>query len=364
MLDQRVRTDAADTVRYFNQQGVTVKVLSGDNPSTVGVVAERVGIATADQPLDARTLPTGEDELPALVDSHHVFGRVAPEQKQAIVAALQERGHVVAMLGDGVNDVPALKTADIGVAMGSGTSAARAVAELVLLNDAFAGLPHVVREGRRVIGNVERVAHLFLTKTTYALLLALAIGVARLPFPLLPRQLTLVGSLTIGIPSFFLAFGRRAPRARSGFVRRVLRFAVPAGVCAAVATFVAYAFGRLAPDVNLEESRTTATMVLLVVGLGLLLRLARPLTVWRRVLVGALALSYVAALTIPPLTEFFALNMPPPIVVLAALGAASMALWALDTALETEEAWLRAHGQRVWRAPVSRRRASSVDDID
>jgi magnesium-transporting ATPase (P-type) len=215
-----------------------------------------------------------------------------------------------------------------------------------------------------VIGNVERVAHLFLTKTTYALLLALAIGVARLPFPLLPRQLTLVGSLTIGIPSFFLAFGHRAPRARPGFVRPVLRFAVPAGVCSAVATFVAYAFGRWAPDVNLEEARTTATMVLLAVGLGLLLRLARPLTLWRRLLVAALAFSYLAALTVPPLTEFFALNMPPPVVVLAALGAASMALWALDTALESEEAWLRAHGQRSWRAPISRRRAPSIDDAD
>ena len=364
VLEQRVRNDAAATVRYFAEQGVTVKVLSGDNPRTVGVVADRVGIATAEQPVDATHLPTAEDELPALVDGRHVFGRVAPEQKQAIVTALQRRGHVVAMLGDGVNDVPALKTADIGVAMGSGTSAARAVAELVLLDDAFSGLPHVVREGRRVIGNVERVAHLFLTKTTYALLLALAIGVARLPFPLLPRQLTLVGSLTIGIPSFFLAFGHRAPRARSGFVRRVLRFAVPAGVCAAVATFVAYAFGRWAPDVNLEEARTTATMVLLAVGLGLLLRLARPLTLWRRLLVGALALSYLAALTVPPLTEFFALNMPPPVVVLAALGAASMALWALDTVLESEEAWLRAHGQRSWRAPISRRRAPSIDDLD
>ncbi|HWC11278.1 MAG TPA: hypothetical protein VG455_08660, partial [Acidimicrobiales bacterium] len=170
--------------------------------------------------------------------------------------------------------------------------------------------------------------------------------------------------LTIGIPSFFLAFGRRAPRARPGFVRPVLRFAVPAGICAAVATFLAYAFGRLAPDVNLDEARTTATIVLLAVGLNFLLRLARPLTVWRRLLVGALALSYVASLTVPPLTEFFALNMPPPIVVLAALGAASIALWALDTALESEEAWLRAHGHRPWQAPVSRRRAPSVDESD
>ena len=331
VLEQRVRPEATTTIRYFADQGVRLKVLSGDHPRTVGVVADRVGIATAREPVDASRLPDGPHELAALAEGRHVFGRVGPAEKEALIGALRERGHVVAMVGDGVNDVRALKAADIGVAMGSGSQAARAVAELVLLDDSFAGLPPVVREGRRVIANVERVANLFVTKTTYALFLALAIGVARLPFPLLPRQLTLVGSLTIGIPSFFLAFSRRAPRARPGFIHRVLGFAVPAGVFAAAATFLAYTLGRVAPDVNLDESRTTATMVLLAVGLFFLDRVARPLTLGRAALIGAMAAAYLAVLVVPPASDFFALNVPPPVVVLAALGAASMAVWALDT---------------------------------
>jgi cation-transporting ATPase E len=292
--------------------------------------------------------------LADLVEQRHAFGRVGPDTKQAIVHALQARGHVVAMVGDGVNDVRALKSADIGLAIGSGTQAARSVSELVLMNDSFSGLPHVVREGRRVMGNVERVANLFVTKTTYALLLALAIGVATLPFPLLPRQLTLVGSLTIGIPSFFLAFSRRAPRARPGFVPRVLAFAVPAGICAAGATFVAYALGRLAPDVNLDESRTIATMVLLGVGLSLLARLARPLTWARRGLILGLAAAYLLALVVPAASEFFLLNVPPPIVTLAAFGSASIAMWVFDFVVSTQEVWMR--WLRAWGSRLSRSR--------
>jgi cation-transporting P-type ATPase E len=307
--------------------------------------------------VDARHLPEAAADLADLAERRHAFGRVGPDAKQDIVQALRARGHVVAMVGDGVNDVRALKTADIGLAMGSGTHAARAVSELVLLNDSFAGLPHVVREGRRVMGNVERVANLFVTKTTYALLLALAIGVATLPFPLLPRQLTLVGSLTIGIPSFFLAFSRRAPRARPGFVPRVLAFAVPAGVCAAGATFVAYALGRLAPDVNLDESRTIATMVLLVVGLALLVRLARPLTRGRRAMIAGLGAAYVLALVVPAASEFFLLNVPPPIVIVAALGSASIAMWVFDWVVGTQDVWDR--WLKRWGARLRREQAAS-----
>jgi cation-transporting ATPase E len=341
VLHQRIRPDAGATVRYFARQGVTVKVLSGDHPRTVGTVAGGVGIATTGAPVDARHLPSTPGELADLAEERHAFGRVGPEAKQAIVEALQARGHVVAMVGDGVNDVRALKSADIGLAMGSGTHAARAVSELVLLDDSFAGLPHVVQEGRRIMGNVERVANLFVTKTIYALLLALAIGVATLPFPLLPRQLTLVGALTIGIPSFFLAFSRRAPRARPGFVPRVLAFAVPAGVCAACATFVAYALGRLAPDVNLDESRTIATMVLLGVGLALLARLIRPLTWLRRGLIAALAAAYLLALVVPAAKDFFLLNVPPPVVTLAALGSASIAMWVFDFVVRSQDVWMK-----------------------
>jgi cation-transporting ATPase E len=337
-LEQTIRSDAAATVTYFAEQGVTIKVLSGDHPRTVGAVAERVGIAPAAEALDARDLPQEGPGLAELAEQRHVFGRVSPDRKKAIINALQGGGHVVAMVGDGVNDTSALKEADIAVGMGSGTPAARAVSELVLLDDAFSSLPEVVQEGRRVMGNVERVANIFLTKTVYALLLALAIGVATFPFPFLPRQLTLISAVTIGIPAFLLAFSHRAPRARLGFVARVLRFAVPAGVCAACATFISYAFARVAPDVNLDEARTTATMVLVTIGLALVARLASPLTLPRRALIASLAAAYLVILVVPATSDVFALNVPPPIVIVAALGSASIAMWVFEAAMRYQDA--------------------------
>ena len=330
VLEDKVRDEAPDTVRYFKEQGVEVKVFSGDHPQTVGAVVARAGVDPGAGAVDARELPGDKRDLGRLLSERNVFGRVAPEQKLGLIEALQGNGHVVAMVGDGVNDVPALKAADIGVALGSGTQAARAVAELVLLNDSFAGLPHVVREGRRAMANVERVANLFVTKTVYAMLLALSIGVAGLQFPFLPRHLTLIGAVTIGIPSFFLALAPGAPRARPGFVPRVLRFAIPAGTWAAIATFSAYALARLEPDVSLTEARTTATLALVTVGLALLIRLSQPLTRGRRWLVAAMIAGVLATLLVAPLSEFFALNVPPAIVVLAATGAAAIAMWGLE----------------------------------
>ena len=233
-LEERIRGDAPDTIAYFADQGVAVKVISGDNPATVGAVAAKVGLLGETAPVDARTLPEDPEPLADVLEQSSVFGRVQPHQKRAMVHALQRRGHVVAMTGDGVNDVLALKDADVGVAMGSGSSASRGVAQVVLLDDSFASMPRVVAEGRRVIGNVERVANLFVTKSVYALLLALAVGVAQRPFPFLPRHLTIVSSLTIGIPAFFLALGPNEERSRPGFVGRVARFAIPAGTVAAV----------------------------------------------------------------------------------------------------------------------------------
>jgi cation-transporting ATPase E len=197
-----------------------------------------------------------------------VFGRVAPHQKQAMVKALQSRGHTVAMTGDGVNDVLALKEADLGVAMGSGSAASRAVAPIVLMDSSFASLPSVLAEGRQVIANVERVANLFLTKTVYATLLALAVGVAQLPFPFLPRHLTIISSLTIGVPAFFLALAPNNRRYRPGFVGRVLRFAVPAGAVAATATMAAYALARDTEGVGLGIDLPSRLVVLSAVGLA------------------------------------------------------------------------------------------------
>jgi magnesium-transporting ATPase (P-type) len=318
-LSDQLRPDATSVLREFARDGIAVKVISGDDPRTVGALAVRAGLDRV-AAVDARTLPEPGPELVAAVESGTVFGRVTPQQKQAMVAALQSAGHVVAMTGDGVNDVLALKHADVGVAMGSGSPASCAVAQLVLLDDQFSALPPTLAEGRRVIGNVERVARLFVTKSVYSLLLALAVGVAVLPFPFLPRHLSLIGALTIGIPGVVLAIAPNAARAAPGMVSRVLRFAVPVGLLAATATFAGYYVTRLLPDVDLDEARTTATLVLLSVGLLVLVRLAQPFTRARRLLLAAMAAAMVLAVVVPGLRVFFALDPPPPIVMLAAVG--------------------------------------------
>jgi cation-transporting P-type ATPase E len=318
VIGDQVRGDAADTVAWFAAEGVQVKVVSGDHPRTVGAIAGQVGIAGADQPVDARSLPDAEAALADLVEARSVFGRVVPRQKREMVEALETRGHVVAMTGDGVNDVLALKDADLGIAMGGGSAASRAVAELVLMDGRFATLPAVMAEGRRVIANIERVAKVFVTKTVYATVLALAVGLAGLAFPFLPRHLTLISSLTIGIPGFFLALEPNTQRARPGFVRRTLAFAAPAGLVAALGTLVAYQVADVA-DVPQDQARTTATLALAGLGLVVLALAARPLNPLRRLLLAAMAAAFVVVLLVPFLRVFFALDLPPLQVALAAL---------------------------------------------
>jgi len=310
LFEEKVRPDAAETLRYFSDQGMLLKVISGDSPRTVAAVARRVGLPGADVGVDARELPDDQEALAEVLETRSVFGRVSPHQKRAMVAALQSRGHVVAMTGDGVNDALALKDADIGVAMGNGAPATRAVAQLVLLDGRFATLPGVVGEGRRVIANIERVANLFVTKTVYAMLLAIAVGVARWPYPFLPRHLTIVSSLSIGIPAFFLALAPNARRYVPGFVNRVLRFALPVGLVAATATFGAYAAARVEAGIGLDESRTMATLVLLVVGLWILVLLARPITGWRASLVTWMVGAFAVILVVPDLRDFYGLDLP------------------------------------------------------
>jgi cation-transporting P-type ATPase E len=287
-LEQRIRADAAPTLAYFERQQVTLKVISGDNAVSVGAVAASLGLAGAEHPVDARTLPQEPHELGGVVAENSVFGRVTPRQKQQMVAALQAEGHTVAMTGDGVNDVLALKSADIGVAMGSGSGAARAVAQIVLLDEKFATLPEVVAEGRRVVGNVERVSNLFLVKSFESFLLVVLTGIARLPYPFLPRHTTLVGALTIGTPAFFLALAPNAALARTGFVRRVLRFTVPAGLISGAAAFVSYNLARIEPGAQLRTEQTSAMVTLFTVSLYVLTLVARPFVWWKYVLVGAM----------------------------------------------------------------------------
>jgi len=339
-LEEQVRPEAPDTIAWFRRQGVAVKVISGDHPVTVGNVAEQVGVEGASQPVDARDLPEDPQALADLLEERSVFGRVQPHQKRAMVAALQSRGHVVAMTGDGVNDVLALKDADIGVSMGSGSGATRSVAQLVLLDDSFASLPAVVAEGRRVIANIERVANLFVTKSVYALLLSIAIGVAQLPFPFYPRHLTIISSLTIGIPGFFLALAPNERRAQPGFVGRVARFAVPAGVVAAAATFGGYYLARTEPGISLAGERTTAVIVLFLVAAWVLMILARPLTKARVAMLSSLGLAFVLAMSIPFTRDFFELRIPPVIVVFAAIGIAAIAIGVLEAGWQVVE-WRR-----------------------
>ncbi|MEU3458440.1 HAD-IC family P-type ATPase [Streptomyces sp. NPDC006733] len=311
VLEQRLRPDAADTLRYFAEQGVQAKVISGDNAVSVGAVAGKLGLPGADHPVDARQLPTDRDEMAEVLENGAVFGRVTPQQKRDMVAALQSRGHNVAMTGDGVNDVLALKDADIGVSMGSGSEATRAVAQIVLLNNSFATLPSVVAEGRRVIGNITRVATLFLTKTVYSVLLALLVVFWQVPYPFLPRHLTLLSTLTIGVPAFFLALAPNKERAKPHFVRRVMRYSAPAGIICAVATFGEYLLARhhYTGDGALDAETSNATLTLFLISLWVLAIVARPYTLWRICLVLAMAGGFLIVLVTPWLQDFFALKL-------------------------------------------------------
>ncbi|MDQ1415321.1 MAG: cation-transporting P-type ATPase [Acidimicrobiaceae bacterium] len=324
-----VRSDAADTLRYFTAQGVSLKIISGDNPVTVGAIARRVQLPGTAEPMDARHLPTDPAELAAMLDERAVFGRVTPQQKRSIVHGLQSLGHVVAMTGDGVNDTLALKDADIGVAMGSGTPATRAVAQLVLLDSEFSVLPGVVAEGRRVIANVERVANLFLTKNVMSLVLALAVAVAGWPFPFLPRHLTLVSTVVIGLPGFLLALGPSTQRFTPGFVPRVLKFAIPSGVIAAIAVFITYGLARDANNTP-AQSKTAATIVLFLVSLWVLAIQARPMRPWKMALVAAMGGLGALAFALPVGRQFYDLRLPSALIAAAACALAAGAAIALE----------------------------------
>ncbi|HEY8471622.1 MAG TPA: HAD-IC family P-type ATPase [Natronosporangium sp.] len=326
VLAQKLRAAAADTLRWFAEQDVDAKVISGDNAVAVGAIARQLGLAGADRPVDARQLPDDPAPLAEALERHSVFGRVTPHQKRSFVGALQSRGHLVAMTGDGVNDVLALKDADLGIAMGSGSGASRAVAKVVLLDDDFTVLPAVLGEGRRVLANIERVANLFLTKTVYSLVLGLSIAIAGLPFLMLPRHGTLINAVTIGIPAFFLALAPSNERARGGFVPRVLRFAIPAGIICALASFTAYLIARSRPELDTTGQRSVATITLFLVAFFVLVLIARPLALWKLGLLAAMATGFGLVLAVPAAREVASLQVPEPslaaVIIALAAGAA------------------------------------------
>ncbi|MDX6441594.1 MAG: cation-transporting P-type ATPase [Gaiellaceae bacterium] len=335
VLGERLRADAQETVQFLQSQGVRVFVISGDRPETVAAVAADVGIEGP--ALDGRDLPRDSAGLRRLLEEHAVIGRISPEDKRRVVEALAADGRYVAMVGDGVNDVPALKAARLAIAPGNGSQMARAVADLVLVRGDFASVPALVAEGRKVLRNLQRVAKLFVTKSAFAFFLVVSIGLTPQPYPLLPRHLTLAAGLTIGIPAFFLALGPSEGRFRSErFLFEVGRFAVPAGTAAGLGVLASFVFARNVGRLPLEEARTIATTVLVLVGLYLILALEA--TSRRRAaavgtLTGAMLLLYAIVLAAPGTRHFFALTIPGPGGIFLALAGAALAvggLWLTD----------------------------------
>ena len=275
LLENPIREAAEETFTYFAEQGVEVKVISGDNPVTVSRIAKRAGIKNAENFIDASELKD-EASLRKAVLEHTVFGRVTPNQKRKFVRILQEAGHTVAMTGDGVNDVLALKDADCSIAMASGSDAAAQASQLVLLESDFSCMPQVVLEGRRVVNNIERSASLFLVKNIFSFLLSVASVVFMFTYPLEPSQISLISMFTIGVPAFFLALEPNKNRIEGRFLPNVLLKALPAALTDALAVAALTIFGRTF-DVNGTDISTAATMLLAIVGFMILYKISEPM---------------------------------------------------------------------------------------
>ena len=294
VIENPIRPDAPETFQYFAQQGVAVKVISGDNPASVSKIAAQAGIADAESFVDATTLKSAKDYERA-VKKYTVFGRVTPEQKRVLVKALQKAGHTVAMTGDGVNDVLALKDADCGIAMASGADAACQVAKLVLVDSRFSTLPNVVAEGRRVINNIQRSAALYLVKNIMSLFLSLITVFFALPYPFVPIQLTLVSALTIGVPSFILALEPNHEIVKGGFMRNVLRRALPGGLTNIVLLTGIELFA-VAFSFDHATLSTLSTVIMGFVGLMVLYYVSKPLDGKRWLLWGTMTAGMLIAL--------------------------------------------------------------------
>ena len=319
LCSEKIREDAERTLAWFREQGVRCRVISGDNPVTVGAIARRVKLTGDHEPvaMDARELPEDVNELARVLENVDVLGRVLPDQKKAIVQALHTQNHVVAMTGDGVNDALAIKEADLGIAMGNAAPATKAVAQVVLVDSKFSHLPDVVARGRQVMANMERVASLFLVKTVYSALISLGVVLTQIPYPYLPRHITYIGALTIGMPAFILALAPNTRRYIPGFLKRVVTFALPGGIATALSVLLAawvlppvMGWNVTGDATDLSALRATSAIILFAMGVFVLARVARPLNGWRGVLVAVFAAAGVIGAFVPFVANFFALILP------------------------------------------------------
>ena len=332
ILAERLRPDAPETVDFFRRQGVELKVISGDAPRTVAAIAEDVGIPTT-HVLDGRQLPTDPYELRRVVQDATVIGRISPEGKRRVVEALRDAGRYVAMVGDGVNDVPALKASRLAIAQGSGTQMAKSVADIVLVRGDFSAVPAMVAEGRKILRNLQRVAKLFVTKSVFAAFVVLTVGLSPQSFPVLPRHLTLVASLAIGFPAFFLALAPSSGTWRqSGFLRDISKFAIPAGTAGGLGVVSSYLFALEVINLPLIEAQTVATSVLMIVGLYFILVLEAAGRTRGAAIAGlcaAMLVLYILTLAFPATRDFFELSVPNAPIILSALGGSLLAILGL-----------------------------------
>jgi cation-transporting P-type ATPase E len=316
-LEEHVRPEAPDTIAFLRGQGVSVKVMSGDSPATVTAVAKRAGVTVEGPAVDGASLPEGAD-IAATATESTVFARLSPQQKRTLIESLGSSGRYVAMIGDGVNDVPAMKGSRLAIALGSGAQMAKSVADSVLVTDSFAAVPAAIGEGRQIILNIQRVARLFVTKSVFAACVILTFGLATAGFPLLPRHLTLAATVTVGIPGFVIALIPANERPdTSSFLRRVARFSLPAGAVMAGAVLSAYLLERAVRVRSITDARTAAVTVFVALGLYLLLVLdpermtnSRPYAIGILALVGTLGAGYLLTLSFEPARDFFALSAP------------------------------------------------------
>ena len=318
LCSERIRSDAESTLQWFREQGVRCRIISGDNPVTVGAIARKVKLTGDREPMymDARELPDDIDELAKVLQNVDVLGRVLPNQKKAVVQALHKDDHVVAMTGDGVNDALALKEADLGIAMGNAAPATKSIAQVVLVDSKFSHLPDVVARGRQVMANMERVASLFLVKTVYSALISLGVVLTQIPFPYLPRHITYLGALTIGVPAFILALAPNTRRYIPGFLKRVVLFALPGGIAVALSILLStwllpgIMHWDMANAADLTQLRALNAIILFVLGILVLARVAQPLTGWRGLMVLGFTVIGAAGVAIPFVRHFFALIVP------------------------------------------------------